>query len=383
MEKHSSTIHRMLLSSPSRFTGEYVSRDIVINFAFPDLFCRSRRPETGLGANPYSRNYYVLSLEFEEPPPPDGGAGPIPNYSYFGERFCAVLSILFGKRFDYVGLLISHGLFSVPDLSNHKPTIYFTAGPYNHSPRKDLEVPLLLHEARRIAPLFTDRNINRHFLDILFAAGRFYARSLQMFDVEPEFAYLDLVTCGEILANYYKFAAEELYDPEINDLFEQIRTEMHNGNKVVKRFKGSMRQIKRAFTFTLTRLLTDYFYSNAETAHPCGHLCKEDIVSRVNAAYEVRSLYVHTGVNFGQSTRPHGAILNEVQLGTPVGLGNARFEKAVALAPTFLGLERMMRYCLLRFIHLHGLIIDARLDGPPPSATVAHEDGEDQGRETP
>ncbi len=36
-------------------------------------------------------------------------------------------------------------------------------------------------------------------------------------------------------------------------------------NKLVKRIKGSMRQIKRFYTFTLTRLLTDYFFGNAET----------------------------------------------------------------------------------------------------------------------
>jgi hypothetical protein len=38
-------------------------------------------------------------------------------------------------------------------------------------------------------------------------------------DVEPEFAYLDLITCGEILANFYDYGPNEIYDNEAKAIF--------------------------------------------------------------------------------------------------------------------------------------------------------------------
>jgi len=39
------------------------------------------------------------------------------------------------------------------------------------------------------------------------------------------------------------------------------------------------------------------------------------------------------------------------------------FENLLVKSPTFCGLERIMRFCLLRFIHLHGCPIDEKLNG--------------------
>ena len=43
-----------------------------------------------------------------------------------------------------------------------------------------------------------------------------------MYAADPEYAYLDLVTCGEILQSYYTFTDEELYPAQTRTLFEQI-----------------------------------------------------------------------------------------------------------------------------------------------------------------
>ena len=374
MEQHSPRIHRFLISTTSRFVGEYQSDSIALTHAWPNI---SKGPALlqGMQANPHSRNYYVLSAEIEDPQ--QGRVNVIPNYRPLGDRCCAALSILFGKRFDNHGLLVSHGMFGVPDFSQVRPTVYFTAGPNSHAPRPDLEIELNLVHFGRIAQLFTDASLDQQFIHILFAAGRFYVRSLQMFDVEPEFAYLDLVTCGEILANYYKFKDAELYDDDTRTAFERIRTEMPKGDKVVRKFRGSMRQIKRAYTLTITRLMTDYFFGRTESTTPGLGFRNEDFEKRVKAAYDLRSLYVHTGIDFGRWVSPHGAFMNEVQIGAPI-VEDERFAEAIKVAPIYFGLERVMRYCLLRFIHLHGFRLDDRLDGPAPSATTAHHAAAEQ-----
>jgi len=138
---------------------------------------------------------------------------------------------------------------------------------------------------------------------------------------------------------------------------------MKNGDKVVRQLQSKMRQIKRRYILTLTRLLTDSFFAVSECTETYGQMRKDDIEKRLKAAYDLRSLYVHTGINFGHWTHPSGGILNEVPLGSPM-VDNEAFKEAMEWAPPFFGLERIMRYCLARFLHLNGVPIDPSLDNP-------------------
>ncbi len=262
MEKPTPSIHRLLLSTSSRLGGEFDSPDISIVMAWPNLFSGDKKPPVlHLSETVYSRNFFVVSLNIEDPD--EGTTKPLrmPSYSYYCMRISALMSMLYGKRVTYHGFLVSHGFFCMPDLSEHHPSAYCDAGPNSFTPRKDLEIPLDLKEFQRVAPLVTDEQQNQHFLNILFAAGRFYERLLRMYDTDPEYAYLDLVTFGGILQNYYEFTEEELYDDKTRLLFNQVVAEMKDGEAVVKQIKGSMRQLKRAYTLTITRLLTDYFFA--------------------------------------------------------------------------------------------------------------------------
>jgi len=73
------------------------------------------------------------------------------------------------------------------------------------------------------------------------------------------------------------------------------------------------------------------------------------------AAYDLRSKYVHTGQPFGSWVRPRGQTIEEVQVGRPV-VTSADLAKTLADAPTLVGLERVLRYALLRFASEHSLI---------------------------
>lgn len=358
MDQPNPLIHRFLISTTSRFTGCYEGEFIRIDHAW-------QGPNSGAGLresmqeNPRSRNYFVLSVEIDQP---EKKSIVIPNFTPFAEQTCAALSVLFGKRFDAHGRLVSNQLFYVPDLRPLTPTTYYDAAPYSHRPRRDLGVPLTLDQFELVAPLFTNHSLDEKVRRIFFAAARFYLRSLQMFDMEPEFAYLDLITCGEILANFYEYTADEVLDDEAKAIFARIGAEMKEGESVVRKLQSRMRQIKRAFVLTLTRLLTESFFDKSECGEQYGRLRKEDIEKKLKGAYDLRSQYVHTGIDFGRWTLPLGGMLNEVQIGAPV-VESKEFKKAIAQAPTFFGLERIMRYCLARFLHLNGVTIDASLDG--------------------
>src|ERR1700722_10725242 len=127
------SIHKFLISTPSRFVGEFESPDLLVTHASSSFL--SDHHALGMRPGPYSRNYYVIIYRI---PPLENQRSP--NYRSLGELFCASMGFLFGKRLDFHGVIESNGWFNAPDLSDLRPAELSESGPYNHSPRKDLEI---------------------------------------------------------------------------------------------------------------------------------------------------------------------------------------------------------------------------------------------------
>jgi len=205
-------------------------------------------------------------------------------------------------------------------------------------------------------------------MTFLQTSGRFYLQALQNFEERPDVAYLNLITAGEVLSNYFSYDKDELLDEQAKDIIRQIVEASDDGPELARQIKGRLFQVKRRFLRAMESLLTDPFFAESEAERDFLRLKKEDIKSRLSAAYDLRSQHVHSGIPFGSwIARTLGGEAGEVQVGTPV-VGNKDFEKVLARAPTYFGLERIIRYCLLRFIHTHGVLINPRLanDGAEP-----------------
>ena len=88
-------VHKILISTTSKFIGEYESQAMLISHAWKHATNSSgiiREEET-----PASRNSFVVAFRTEESDEKDIV---IPDYSHIGELICSYLSVLFGKRFD-------------------------------------------------------------------------------------------------------------------------------------------------------------------------------------------------------------------------------------------------------------------------------------------
>jgi hypothetical protein len=229
----------------------------------------------------------------------------------------------------------------------------------NHKPRVDLGIQLGLGETARIEILF-ENNIDNKAAKFFRTAGKFYLQALQTFENNPETAYLNLITCGEILSNYYEYDKDDLLDEEAINFLNVIETDLENGHKISNQIKSRLLQIKKKFLKTILSLLTDLFFENTESLQPFTALKKEGIKDRIAAAYDLRSRYIHTGIDFGEWVSSVSTNA-EIQTGTPV-VSDKEFKVILAKAPTFLGLERIMRFCLLRFLQLQGIPVDPRLD---------------------
>jgi len=352
-------IHKLIISSTSRFVGEYESEDLLVTHVWPSLEDRAKIP-VGLTENPYSRNFFVVVFKIEPSENKKENQVAFPYYDWFGELVCIYLSILFGKRFDYHGLIETNGFFFLPNsVGVDSPIRYPHIGVNNHKPRNDLEIELNLSNFKRLEPLLFGK-VDKRVISIANAAGKFYLRSIRLFEEEPEIAFLDLVTCGEVLSNYYPYTDEELYDKELRGKLVEIQNKLDNGMKICKDIKSRLHQVRRKYVLTITKLLNPYFFQNTESLQGFACLKQDDIEKRIKASYDLRSLYVHEGIRIGNWLDPE-SFLNEVQLGIPVVESKA-LKKLLCLTPTYIGMERIMRFCLLRFLHSNGVVIDSRLD---------------------
>lgn len=347
------TTQKLLISTTSRLLGEFESDSLLVAHAWRDSHLGVTSTES-----PLSRSAYVVAFE-TEPYRKEAGAI-VPSYAWVGDVICIYLSILYGKRFDSHGILEGTGAFRVPDYSLFQSLIQPTLPQNSHVPRRDIDIPLNLVEIARIEPLLRAGQDGR-FLTFLQTAGRFYLQALQSFEERPDIAYLNLITAGEVLSNYYSYDKDDLLDEQAKAIIRQIEEASDNGPELARQIKGRLFQVKRRFVRAMEELLTAPFFSASEANNELYRLKKQDIGDRLSAAYDLRSQHVHSGIQFGESiSRSLAGEASELQIGFPV-VGNKTFEKVLFKAPTYFGLERIIRYCLLRFIHTRGVQIDPRL----------------------
>lgn len=227
-----------------------------------------------------------------------------PYYGYVGDYFCVLLSVYFGKRFDNLGFLQSYGIHCVPDIQPPKLRQFPDALPVSSKPRKDLEIKLELHEAKPLLPIleavFLEINENKNAsieLDLALTAGRFYLQALQLFESDPELAFLSLVSAGEVLVSGLQFSDDELYDEETQRLLVEIKEKM--GEAKAGRLRGRFSPIGRRFRKGLSKLVNKAFFEGSESQEDFAKFRQDDFERRIASAYELRSKFLHTGKRFG------------------------------------------------------------------------------------
>jgi hypothetical protein len=285
---------------------------------------------------------------------------------------CSYLAVLFGKRFDNHGVFENQGTFHIPELTAFAETCNHRLPQNSHTPRTNFAVPLNLAEVARIERLILDETLDDRFQTAFQAAAKFYLRALQTAERDPEIAYLNLITVGEILSNWYKYEEGALLDEEMRNCLETIRNEYEEGMRIANFISGRLRQVKRRFVETFVRLCDSAFFDHSEVTGEFGRLNADSFRDSISAAYDLRSRYVHSGTPFGNWICP-GSHFREGQLGLPV-TRDREFGKILAKAPTYLSLERISRYALLRFAQSNGAYVEphnaaseiAQLLGPSP-----------------
>jgi|SRR5579884_3883757 len=184
MIRPAETIQKLLLSTPTNFTGEYESDDFRVSLAWPGYANRSRQAR--FQNSPLGREFLVISFTTEPTEKRPGIV--IPNYEPTGEFVAAMMAVLFGKRFDSHGALEMTGHFYVPDLSSTaepcEPKIPF----HGQRPRADYGIPFQLSELARFRTIIEERAEDPSVFNAFYTAALFYARALRAAVLNPEVA---------------------------------------------------------------------------------------------------------------------------------------------------------------------------------------------------
>ena len=339
------TIQKCLISTTSYFTGEYHDSDLLIAHSwanFGDYRTRLQMEET-----PLSRSGFIVVFRTESVKETDDM--PIPNYEHIGEAICSLLAVLYGKRFDFHGAIEHTGLFQTPDLSTYEQVCVPTLPSNSHKPRTTLPTPLELRHFERIDHMIRGYE-SRPSITVLLPACRYYMLALQAAENEPEIAYLNLITVGEILAAVAQYSTEELLSEEMMTDLSEIRERI--GDSIANRIASKLRGIKRSFVKFLCSSLNSNFFDTPEVSKlPHGRCFDRCTIERnVAAAYDLRSRYLHTGERFRRWVDPV-FWTQDVSAVRPVG-PSKELSKTLQVAPSFVGLERLIRYRLLQEIAL-------------------------------
>jgi hypothetical protein len=338
-------IQKILISTTSRFVGEYEnSNDILLSHAWLNI--GNSNIANRYDENPASRSSYVFVFRVEEPD--EVKRVVLPNYAPTGDYICSYLSAFYGKRFDNHGPTENAGIYSTPDLSIYN-TICTHRLPFNsHSIRSCAAVPLNLTHLSLIENLFTGKSVEDSPISQLETACKFYRQALQNAENDPETAYLHLITSGEILSGAFDYQKEELIDESTNLCLKEIEESLENGIKLSNQIRSRIFSVKNKFVLSICSLIDDQFFAHSESKNNFGIFTEQNFEKSIKSAYDLRSRYVHTGVHFGGWVKPDQQI-DDIQHGQPV-VDDKQLAKILAHAPKFCGLERTIRYCLIKLM---------------------------------
>ena len=313
--------------------------------------------------DPQIKKHFVVTFRVEEVFRPLGKAKVLNDFTYIGDKLAICLSILFGKKFENSGMTTSviHHMPNVSVFETMTPVLASRYW-YNNNPRADLKVDLNLEQVGLIVPLLQPtEDIDSVVLRAFWVAGRYYQNALRIVNEDVEAAYLNLVTSGEVMANALADRFDPLPEGQLRSDLLRIERELDNGTELANRVRRQLRSIKKRFVLTLCQLLNDEFYSHSESPEARARLDKESIEERLGASYDLRSRHLHSGSKFSYVVDPE-QYGNETHWGVLPSADDKEMEKVFRRAPTFVGLERIIRFCLLRFIHLNLMPIASQLD---------------------
>jgi len=327
------TFATFLISTPCAFRGEFESDKLSIAQVIKNIGDQRHFAEAG----PFERHFYALHVQIHV-------HSPVVRYELDHELIVAVLSLIYGKSIQSHGQIWSSmGIWSLPDMLTIAPNDNYRL-PCFGGDRTDWPSVSSSWESladfRALLPLMT-----HSAEDPIFRATRSYAEALRLLAIDIEIAYFRLIQALESAAGAAKYSDEERFghDQQLLSHVNWLESDLGNRGRATAKFlKDRLYQVKRGVSLWVRDHIGDNFFRSGKDT-----LQRSDLDTAISAAYALRSGYVHTGLRFGRWVSPFGDPTgsNETVKVIP-GLSEPGLEKILSAAPSFVGLERIVRACL-------------------------------------
>jgi hypothetical protein len=350
--KPDSQLHRGLLHTVCDVIGGYASDDLTLDIAFPqmgdeddDIFKR------------HGTFYCSFTMDTTQRV---GEMTTAHSPHWLGRLLADLLCLRYGKSVQFLGYVYSGGHFMQPRGVNYPvPTLKGHLHPfvsklprvdYPQTVRKDPD-PFNLGAAELITWVIENPQPPKSSaLTACLNASHFYAEALRSFRDHSDYAYLSLVTAGEVFTGAIDFGDE---DALMHDATKALlrRIEKSCGKKDAAWVRKQCNLSTARFVEALAGTLDDDFFARTESLHKqfdVGRIKKETIRDALRASYAVRSNLSHAGLRPSPWIRPDQ--LDEMPMGRPYlpGEGVDDWVQALSMCLTHLGLERVIRYALLK-----------------------------------
>ncbi len=167
--------------------------------------------------------------------------------------------------------------------------------------------------------------------------------------IDKEVAYFRLVQALECASSNESFSDDERFghDEQLTHYLKWlIELEDLTGEKCAEFIKQRLYQVKRGVWLWLQEHVDSQFYAQAPES------ISEDSLKRcLSSAYDLRSAYVHAGTKFGDYIDPIQGRCGTAEIIPGDFLAicpDSELRKVLSNAPTFVGLERVVRYALTK-----------------------------------
>ncbi|KAA3612645.1 MAG: hypothetical protein DWQ05_18520 [Calditrichaeota bacterium] len=342
--KPDKNIYRFVISTPSRFVGEY-SKKIFIGH-FWDF---ENTTQYSVTENPYSKNYYVISINRPV------GRNPrittnLPNmYNVDGNEIMLIMAVLYGKTFFFNGEIQAGEFLTKPFIDINRPLNSYKWHFNSHKKRIDTNFNLNFAELTNVEHIINKVGKSRpKYHTTFFNASNLYSRALQNFEHHPDLAFIDLVSAGEILTANFKINEKTIQDIELENLFKRIRNNCKSASEILELLKLKAYNIRNKFSNGLFNFLDDNFFKYTYSGNKDWAINKENILICLKATYDLRSQIVHSGMALGKIINVNN-LDSEIFSVFPAEASKEKF-KLLSKSLNFLGLERVIRYSLLKLI---------------------------------
>lgn len=332
-----------LISTPSEFVQEFVSDALSVRQIAENMGDYRHLAHRG----PFERHFYVLRVNTRETE-----RRFVSRIALDHTKVIAILSLWYGKHIYDHGLIQSQDTWMLPDMLSMSPNAYFRhsvySGEHKKPPITECDWCFIQELKSVLESLVTDE----HGGASIMAAASCYAEALRLLPIDREIAFFRLVQAMECVCTTSQFSDEERFSHD-EELWGHLRwLEQLNdcrGPSCAKFLKRRLQQAARGVWLWLSDCIDEEFFVEGRYALDAATLKK-----RVANAYKLRSMYAHANVAFGDFVDPTIGRCEDFET-VPDFLArlclDAALRKTLSCSPSFLGLERIVRYGLRNEMH--------------------------------